>query len=413
MKVKHVLMITAVMLAMLAMPVAADTVVTHSVTESYEVSIPESLTVGTAGTIGISGLLDANTQVKISVASANTWELKLGNKDSLSYKLYEGDSAISNYDKVLVAKAEELASSGEKTLSATAKLDSDAEPKYRGDYTDVLTFTVTQEAVDGTSVLVSSYEELKSAFTDGKSILLINNIEIPNDADGLTVASGKTVTLNLNGHTISQKKAQTAAYAMITVKGTLTIADSIGSGAIRYEDTTVYNADPGWASNTIKNEGTLVIDGGSIISDSSANVASYGYPHAIDTYQGSSTTINGGTVDNEIYDAIRMFCNSGTENNAVTITGGTIKGRVSLQHPSANIVAKGSLTITGGEFITSDNVNANVRYLNFGNDHTNMMITVSGGTFDKGIKINDYANSNPALTFDFLGFTLSGITQLA
>ncbi|MBR3691325.1 MAG: SipW-dependent-type signal peptide-containing protein [Clostridia bacterium] len=221
-------------------------------------------------------------------------------------------------------------------------------------------------------------------FELGANIVLTEGIEIP---------AGKTVTIDLQGYTLSQAKAQTAAYAMILNKGNLTIKDSVGTGKISYADTTVYSGDNGYVSNTISNQGTLTVKSGTIENTSSDNVKSNGYPHAIDAYQGSVTTIDGGTVKSANYDSIRMFCNSDTEATEVVINGGTIVNRVSFQDPNSTRPGYGILKINGGNFVTTEGVTANVRLLNFCANCSNMKATVSGGTFDKGFKTQDIANS--------------------
>ena len=88
-----------------------------------------------------------------------------------------------------------------------------------------------------------------------------------------------------------------------------------------------------------------------------------------------------------------MFCNSTTAATTVNISGGEIINRVTFQNPSSNQAGYGSLNITGGTFTTTDNVNANVRLLNFSNNVTNMKAIISGGTFDKGVKTQNYNGS--------------------
>ena len=65
------------------------------------------------------------------------------------------------------------------------------------------------------------------------------------------------------------------------------------------------------------------------------------------------------------------------------------------------------LNITGGKFTTTDNVNANVRLLNFSTDITKMSAEISGGTFDKGVKTQNHSASSIALT-DWL--TIENVT---
>ena len=238
---------------------------------------------------------------------------------------------------------------------------------------------------------VSTATGFANAMANGGNVVLVGNIDMGNTK--VTVPVGVETVLNLNGYTVSQASVETAANALITNKGTLTINDTVGTGKISYQDITVYTADNGFASNTIRNEGLLNVNGGTIENISSAQVMQYGYPHAIDVYQGSVTNITGGIVKSLNYDAIRMFCNSETLATTVNISGGTIINRISFQDPASNRAGYGVLNISGGKFITTEGVNANVRLLNFSNVGGNMKALVSGGTFDKGFVIQDIANA--------------------
>ncbi|MBQ8388509.1 MAG: right-handed parallel beta-helix repeat-containing protein [Clostridia bacterium] len=249
--------------------------------------------------------------------------------------------------------------------------------------------------------VVSTVSALKNALANGGDYVLTADVALD---EGMTVPNGVTVTLNLNGKTISQTKSDlTAAHALIDNKGTLTINDSVGTGKISFTDATPYTSDIGWASNTIRNTGVLTVNGGTIENLTSVEVMSYSYPHAIDCYQGSTTTINGGTVKSANYDSIRMFCNSDTLVTTVTINGGTIINRVSFQDPATNRAGYGVLNINGGTFVTTDNVTANVRLLNFSNVCSNMKATVTAGSFDRGFKTQDIAGSG-VVTSDWLTF---------
>jgi hypothetical protein len=236
-----------------------------------------------------------------------------------------------------------------------------------------------------------SYKSLADAIEhakNGNTITLIKNTVVE---ESVVIPADKEIVLDLNGKTISQENAQTATYAMIENKGTLTIKDSVGGGKVSYADTTVYTADVNYASNTISNKGTLTIESGIIENISSDNVMTYGYPHAIDVYQGSVTNIKGGTVKSVNYDCIRMFCNSTTVATTVNISGGNIINRVSFQNPSSNQAGYGRLNITGGTF-TSTVGQANVRLLNFSTDVSNMKAEITGGTFDKGVSTSNYSS---------------------
>jgi len=249
---------------------------------------------------------------------------------------------------------------------------------------------------------IDDIDELNEALAaDYDLIQLGANLNV---TEGIVIPAGKTVAIDLAGYTMGQKKGDIAdTYSLILNKGTLTIEDSVGVGKISFADTTPYTADINWASSTIRNEGTLTVNGGTIENLSSDTVMDFGYPHAIDTFPGSVTNVNGGIVKSLNYDSIRMFCNSTTVATTVNINGGTIINRVSFQNPGSNTAGYGVLNITGGSFITTGKVNANVRLLNFSSAYSNMKATVSGGTFDKGFKTQDIANSG-VKTSDWLTF---------
>jgi len=261
---------------------------------------------------------------------------------------------------------------------------------------------------DKMATIDTEAELLEALAADYDLITLGANIEL---TDSVVIPAGKTVAIDLAGYTMSQTKGDIAtAYAMIYNKGTLTIEDSVGVGKLSFADTTPYTADIGWASNTIRNEGILTLNGGTVENITAEAVMNFSYPHAIDCYQGSVTTINGGTVKSVNYDAIRMFCNSETLATTVNISGGTIINRVSFQDPASNRAGYGRLNISGGTFVTTDSVNANVRLLNFSNVSSNMKAVVTGGTFDKGFKTQDIVNSG-IKTSDWL--TFAGATAVA
>ena len=230
---------------------------------------------------------------------------------------------------------------------------------------------------------IDTEAELREAVKKGGTVKLEDEIEL---TETLTIEAGNTVTLDLNGYTISQTKEQTEGYQMILNDGTLTIDDSVGGGKISYTDT---GNGGEYISDTIYNRATLIINDGTIENLSSDTVASNGYPHAVDTYSGirdTSVEINGGTIYCAEYSAIRMFCVSATNKADLEINdGATIKGAVDMQNGTKD-AALGSLTINGGTFETTANVN-NIRFANWNGGATEYGITadIKDGTFDGGI----------------------------
>ena len=164
------------------------------------------------------------------------------------------------------------------------------------------------------------------------------------DMDGpIVVSAGNTVTLDLNGKTISQ--TSDTPVSMITNNGNLTIKDSSnGSGKINFTfNGTVNN---GIAANAISNRGTLVVEGGEISNQGTGDQIGY----AIDNYNGSTLTIDGGKITasgSSYYDGIRLFCSS--NEITVTVNNGTIS-TIWAQNPSDNKASEveGTVIINGG-----------------------------------------------------------------
>ncbi|MBR4045921.1 MAG: hypothetical protein IKK05_03330 [Alistipes sp.] len=205
---------------------------------------------------------------------------------------------------------------------------------------------------------------------------------------GLIIPAGKSVVLDLKGFTISQSKTQTAAYSMIENLGTLTIKDDSANktGKISYAD----NGQGGeYVSNTIHNSGLLTIEGGIVENNSSATVASNGYPHPIDN--SGTLVINDGTFTNNAnYSSMRIWCTT-DDNTIVTINGGTFNGSIDFQTPSAS-ANKGTLTINGGTFNADTYTKCAVRLLGFGTDVDEMNGYILGGHFNGAIALKKYIN---------------------
>ena len=233
------------------------------------------------------------------------------------------------------------------------------------------------------------YETIDEAILASQNediIVLVDNITLSEDYNGIVIPEGKKITIDLAGKTISQKKAQTKAYSMISVKGDLTIDDSIGGGKISYTDigtTVVVN----YISDTIANYGKLTVLNGTIENLSSETVANNGYPHAIDCLSNykSDVTLNikGGVISNEYYSAIRLFCNNSTYKIIANIEGGTIYNAVDFQLPSTGKLL-GELNISGGEFKVKNGSTRSVRMLAPGtsDDASGMIASISGGSFE-------------------------------
>ena len=243
---------------------------------------------------------------------------------------------------------------------------------------------------------VDTAEELLEAINKG-----VENITVEDDIDlndlliagtlatrasepALVVAAENTMTIDLNGYTISQTKTQTAAHSMITNKGILTILDSKGNGKISYKDE---GNGGNYVSNTIQNSGILTIEGGIIENNSVEAVATNGFPHPIDN--SGKLVINGGTFTNNAnYSSMRIWCTT-DDDTEVIINGGTFNGCIDL-HNVSNSANKGTLTINDGTFNADTYTKSAVRLLGFGTDVDEIFGYINGGTFNAKIKLNNY-----------------------
>lgn len=210
---------------------------------------------------------------------------------------------------------------------------------------------------------VDNIDELNAALAeDNVKIILGSHIAL---TETLTIPAGKTVAIDLAGFTISQTAACTQSYNMIANNGKLTIMDNVGTGKISFTDTGLGDPNVGWASYTIRNSGTLVVDGGTI---EHLGKQTYNGNNAIFSYSGD-LTINGGKISAPYSRSVRQW--QGT----LTINGGTFDGQVWVQ-PTQDCTT----TINGGSFkpATYGNDGSSVFVTN---TSKNVALTVTGGNF--------------------------------
>ena len=263
---------------------------------------------------------------------------------------------------------------------------------------DVMPFGSLQEAIDA---------------ADNQTITLVKDLVLESP---LEIANGKTVTLDLNGHTLSETATSAAASCLVAVKSGASV--TIQNGTIVYAATTPDTGwggegqppYPGYANNAIRNEGTLVIENATIENKTSKGGASY----VIDNYAGANLTINEGAVLTQSGGdiAIRMF-NGGSGAINVTINGGTISGYravwVQLASNNTAIAPIMNLTVTGGTLTSTEQTyNQAIYSYSYGNDMRNVLINVSGGTFNGDIALTGGANKTNLETLNISGGQFNG-----
>ncbi|MBQ9099291.1 MAG: hypothetical protein IJY50_07675 [Clostridia bacterium] len=229
------------------------------------------------------------------------------------------------------------------------------------------------------SKTVDTAEELKAALTNGGKVELTEDMVVNSS---LTVPANTEVYLDLNGHTISGAFNNSGSSALLANKGTLTIANGAMVSLAEYPDVDWGTEGfPTYATNTISNSGTLIIEKGTII-ENQTNVG--GASYAIDNYAGASLTINGGTILAKDV-AIRMNSASATAENKVVINDGIISGKraiwIHLAGSKDTVAPKMTLVINGGDFnSTSD---WTIYSYSYGNSFANTNVEIKGGDFEK------------------------------
>lgn len=237
-------------------------------------------------------------------------------------------------------------------------------------------------------------DKLRDAFTRGLDYTLSADVDL---AEPLILEEGKSMTLDLNGHTISMEKECTGSYNMITNRGSLTIVDNpvpvpvrskvrsaangdAAKGRISFKDTGSGDNTFVWGSYTINNCGTLTVEGG-VIENLSEHNANGSVVHMYCTINQSSgtTIVNGGTVSNPTYRSIRI------NRGALIVNGGVMEGQVWLQ-PN---LGDATIEVSGGDFSPSGVDGPSIFMANTEEDYTVSSAKITGGTFRTDIGSND------------------------
>ncbi len=172
------------------------------------------------------------------------------------------------------------------------------------------------------------YYALQDAFNAGGEVTVISDINL---TEGVTVAAGKVVTLDLNGKDVSYTSS-VAGEDMITNRGDLTIVNgsTAKTGKITYNNTDATANNVTVSTISTEPGSTLVVNGGTIENKTVKADGSSIYSYAIDILTNGNlgdvnVTINGDTVYSD-YMAIRQFNNGTACKNSLTIKGGYIYG---------------------------------------------------------------------------------------
>ena len=253
---------------------------------------------------------------------------------------------------------------------------------------------------DGVAV-VNSADELKDALGGSESVIRLGK----DITASITVESGRTVELDLAGNTLTNE----AESHTITVKGVLTVTDSVGGGKVD---------NVNHARAAVWNEGSTALRGGEFTrsqENGQSEVDSGGNSYyvlvnhnSMEIYDGVSVSQDGNyssMIENGWYNGNQ---NSGKQNSVMEIYGGlftgglnTVKnddyGDLTIHGGTFNNVAQSAVLnwnvakIKGGEFITGgesgDPVILNGR---LDNNMDKGTLFIEGGTFsseNSGVKV--------------------------
>ena len=178
-------------------------------------------------------------------------------------------------------------------------------------------------------VKVEDAAEFNAAFVNANidMIILLNDLELTETLTKaasdhtLTISAGKELILDLNGKKLSATSSQTGKnYNMFDVRGTLTVKN----GTIEYQHT---GSDMGWNNFAeifyVGFNGTLNLEG-----VNAENKGGSAMAYVVDMVNATNITVN---VDNSTlkstYIPIRVFNNSKTGVNNVTIKNSTLDGK--------------------------------------------------------------------------------------
>ena len=197
---------------------------------------------------------------------------------------------------------------------------------------DVSGSTSTKAAKIGDTEYDTLQAAINAASDGGNTVVLLKDL-----TESITIDSGKTITLDLNGN----KLTNTAGQHTITNNGTLTI---IGTGTV--DNVTHQRA-------AIVNNGTATLNGGTYTrskenSDNNKEDAKGNSFYTILSDNGATMTINEGVTVTNVGHFSSMIRNGGTSASTSTmiINGGTFNGGLNaIKNDEAGV-----LTINGGDF---------------------------------------------------------------
>ena len=252
--------------------------------------------------------------------------------------------------------------------------------------------TVTGSGTEGDPFVVNSWADLKEKMAAGGYIRLGVDVSDPEKTSSsyLDVPSGKTVTLDLNGHTINRGLTSATDYGyVIRVVGTLNINDSSdpSTGTIRGGNNKSSNEDQG-GGVYVANSGIFTMTSGTISGNTTGNGSHVGTGGGV-RVDGGTFNLQGGTITGNTAKA------SGSGGGVYVVNNGTFNmtgGRITGNNAGANgagvyVSSNGTFNLSGNPAIR-DNIVGSSTVCNVGL-HYNKFVTLTG-TLTDGADIHVY-----------------------
>ncbi|MBO6302537.1 MAG: hypothetical protein J6N15_08890 [Ruminiclostridium sp.] len=269
----------------------------------------------------------------------------------------------------------------------------------------------------------ATWTELKDALTAGGDVRLTGNVTAGNSDTALVVPSGKTVTLDLNGHTIDRglKGKDAVSDNVITVRGNLTLTDSSTgepgtitggktngngggvyvNGTFTMSGGTISDCSATWGGGVYVNGGEFTMQGGTI-SGCSANYGGGVYVN------GGEFTMSGDTISG---------CSAGfgggvyVKNGATfTMSGGTISGCPSNGY-GGGVYVNDTFTMSGGTISCCGAGRGGGMYVDTdGTFNVSGAPVISGNTEDNKANNVVFQSSHPTKTINVIGELTTGTT---
>lgn len=203
------------------------------------------------------------------------------------------------------------AASADLTLSATGSTTHKAATKdlqtISSDRDTLTSLQYKTIEVTASAAGISTWSDLQKAFNNGGDIQLTTDITAGTTDSALTVPSGKTVALDLNGHTINRNLTSSADDAnesvtqkgnAIIVNGTLTVNDT--SDGKQGKITGAYSSRTSFYSGAIyvAGNGVFTLNGGSICGNKTS--ASDSCATGVGVSKSATFIMNGGSICDNI-----------------------------------------------------------------------------------------------------------------